>query len=86
MLPQDSLKIGYPDEWRDYWSFEIGCDSYLSNVRTANAFETRKNLNKIGQPIDRNEWGDSSSDDQRLLQSPHERDRLPGCDHATTLL
>lgn len=50
-------KIGYPDEWRDYSTLEIGTASYLANVRAGNAFELRRNLNKIGQPIDRNEWG-----------------------------
>ena len=50
-------KIGYPDQWRDYSSLEIGTESYLANVRAANKFETRRNLNKIGQPIDRGEWG-----------------------------
>ena len=49
-------KIGYPDEWRDYSQLEIGRDSYLANVRAGDAFETRRNLDKMGQPIDRNEW------------------------------
>jgi len=50
-------KIGYPDEWRDYATLEIGQDSYAQNVLAANAFEVRRNLNKIGGPIDRAEWG-----------------------------
>ena len=50
-------KIGYPDEWRDYSSLEIGRESYVQNVLAANAFEVRRNLKKIGGPIDRNEWG-----------------------------
>ena len=50
-------KIGYPDKWRDYSALEIGRDSYLANVRAANAFEMRRNLDKLGQPIDRDEWG-----------------------------
>jgi len=50
-------KIGYPDEWRDYSKLEIGADSYLANVRAGRAFEMRRNLDKIGQPIDRHEWG-----------------------------
>jgi len=49
-------KIGYPDEWRDYSSLKIGVDSYLANIRAANAFEMRRNVDKIGKPIDRNEW------------------------------
>ncbi|HEV8239187.1 MAG TPA: M13 family metallopeptidase [Thermoanaerobaculia bacterium] len=50
-------KIGYPDKWRDYSALTIGHDSYAANVRAANIFELRRNLNKIGQPIDRGEWG-----------------------------
>lgn len=50
-------KIGYPDEWRDYSRLEISTESYLANVRAGNAFEMWRNLDKIGKPIDRNEWG-----------------------------
>ena len=50
-------KIGYPDEWRDYSALSVGRESYLANVRAANEFETRRNLDKIGKPIDRMEWG-----------------------------
>ena len=50
-------KIGYPNEWRDYSRLEIGTESYLADVRAGNAFETQRDLDKIGQPIDRNEWG-----------------------------
>jgi len=50
-------KIGYPDEWRDYSKLDVGRQSYVANVRAANAFEMRRNLDKMGQPMDRNEWG-----------------------------
>lgn len=50
-------KIGYPDRWRDYSTLQVGRGSYLANVRAAAAFETRRNLDKLGKPIDRNEWG-----------------------------
>lgn len=50
-------KIGYPDAWRDYSRLEVGRTSYLANVRAGNAFEMWRNLDKIGKPIDRNEWG-----------------------------
>ena len=46
-------KIGYPDEWRDYTKLDIGLESYLANVRQGNAFEMRRNLDKLGKPIDR---------------------------------
>jgi len=50
-------KIGYPDKWRDWSGLQTGRDSYLGNVRAANAFNYRWNLSKIGQPVDRSEWG-----------------------------
>jgi putative endopeptidase len=50
-------KIGYPDQWRDYAKLDIERQSYVANVRAADAFEMRRNLDKIGQPIDRDEWG-----------------------------
>jgi putative endopeptidase len=50
-------KIGYPDVWRDWNGLQIGRDSYLANRIAGNAFNTRWMLDKIGQPVDRNEWG-----------------------------
>ena len=50
-------KIGYPDHWRDYSSLEISADSYLENVHRATAFEFNRQLQKIGKPVDRYEWG-----------------------------
>jgi len=50
-------KLGYPDKWRDYSSLEIGSESFLKNAYNATAFEFRRNLNKLGKPVDRLEWG-----------------------------
>ena len=50
-------KIGYPDHWRDYSSVQITRSSYLNNVHEATAFEFRRQLDKIGKPVDRGEWG-----------------------------
>ena len=52
-----NVKIGYPDKWRDYSSLAISRGSYLENVRNARIFETKRNLAKLGKPIDRTEWG-----------------------------
>ena len=49
-------KIGYPDKWRDYSSVTVAPDDYLGNVNRATAFEHRRDLNKIGKPVDRTEW------------------------------
>jgi putative endopeptidase len=50
-------KIGYPDKWRDYSSMEIDRGPYVVNRARASAFEKRRDLNKIGQPVDKTEWG-----------------------------
>ena len=50
-------KIGYPDKWRDYSSIEIKRDDFVGNVHRATMFEARRELAKIGKPLDRGEWG-----------------------------
>ncbi len=51
------VKVGYPDEWKDYSSLEIVPDSYVQNVKNSRAFEFNFNINKIGKPVDDKEWG-----------------------------
>jgi putative endopeptidase len=50
-------KIGYPDTWRDYSSVEISRSDFLGDIARASAFESRRDFFKIGQPVDRTEWG-----------------------------
>src|ERR1022692_4446642 len=50
-------KIGYPDKWRDYSTLQIVRVDALGNGLRANEFELRRQLNKIGKPVDRSEWG-----------------------------
>jgi putative endopeptidase len=50
-------KIGYPDKWRDYSSVVIKANDFFGNVHRAITFESKRNLNKIGKPLDRGEWG-----------------------------
>jgi putative endopeptidase len=49
-------KIGYPKRFRDYSALEIRADDLMLNVEAAAAFETDRQLNKIGSPVDRDEW------------------------------
>ena len=49
-------KIGYPDKFRDYSSVIIRRDDYLGNVRRAEAFESRREIARVGKPVDRTEW------------------------------
>ncbi len=50
-------KIGYPDHYRDYSSVVIKGDDLLGNVRRAYEFEAKRDVAKIGKPLDRSEWG-----------------------------
>jgi putative endopeptidase len=55
-LARFSVKIGYPDRWRDYASLEIRSGDLVGNVRRAREFEFQRQLGKLGRPIDRDEW------------------------------
>jgi putative endopeptidase len=50
-------KIGYPSKWRDYSTLKVTRGDLVGNVAAANAFEYQRDLNKLGHPIDRTEWG-----------------------------
>ena len=50
-------KIGYPEKWRDYSALTVNADDALGNQERASAFENDRELNKIGKPVDRGEWG-----------------------------
>ena len=50
-------KIGYPDKWRDWSGLETDRDSYIENVMAANEFNYKWALSKIGEPVDKTEWG-----------------------------
>jgi predicted metalloendopeptidase len=49
-------KIGYPDKWRDYSSLQIVRGDLIGNVLRANEFESKRQIARIGKPLDRNEW------------------------------
>jgi len=50
-------KIGYPEHWRDYSKLTVAPDDAFGNAQRATAFENDRELNKIGQPVDKLEWG-----------------------------
>ena len=49
-------KIGYPGKWRDYPAVVVERGDFEGNVRRAAAFEFERALDKIGKPVDRDEW------------------------------
>jgi predicted metalloendopeptidase len=56
-LGKFTYKIGYPDKWRDYSSLEVVKGDAIGNAFRASSFEYQRQINKLGQPIDRSEWG-----------------------------
>ncbi|MBC6610847.1 M13 family metallopeptidase [Hymenobacter sp. BT507] len=52
-----TVKIGYPDKWKDYSALTISRESYLNNVLAARKWAYQDNVGHYGKPIDRNEWG-----------------------------
>jgi len=51
------VKIGYPEKWRDYSALQIDRGPFVLNELRSENFEAKRELNKIGKPVDRTEWG-----------------------------
>jgi endothelin-converting enzyme/putative endopeptidase len=49
-------KIGYPDKWKSYDGLVVDKKTYAANVMRASAMEAKRDLGKIGKPVDRGEW------------------------------
>ncbi len=52
-----TVKVGYPDKWKDYSKLEVVPDNYFQNITNASKFAFNYNLNKVGKPVDKTEWG-----------------------------
>jgi len=48
--------IGHPEKWKDYATVPVVRDNYFANVRASTEFEVKRNLAKLGQPVDKSEW------------------------------
>ncbi len=48
--------IGHPEKWKDYSTVPVVRDNYFANVRASTEFEVKRNLAKLGQPVDKTEW------------------------------
>jgi endothelin-converting enzyme/putative endopeptidase len=51
------VKVGYPDQWKDYAGVTISRDSYFDDFIAAVRWNTRDNLSQVGKPVDRGRWG-----------------------------
>ncbi|PID88585.1 MAG: peptidase M13, partial [Bacteroidia bacterium] len=56
-LASITVKIGYPEKWLDYGPLKVTADNFYQNVRNARMFAFQDNINKIGKPYDKLEWG-----------------------------
>ncbi len=50
-------KIGYPSKWRDYSAVTISRDDLIGNLRSVSLAESKRNIARLGKPVDREEWG-----------------------------
>ena len=55
------VKIGYPDKWRDFSDAQVGDKTFVENWLASRAFDVRRQVKRLGQPVDKTEW----------LLSPH---------------
>ena len=55
-LSKFTPKIGYPDVWKDYSTLEIIAGDNVGNVRRAQEWAYQQDLDKLGEPVDKNEW------------------------------
>ncbi|HEX9171788.1 MAG TPA: M13-type metalloendopeptidase [Telluria sp.] len=56
-LAKFTPKIGYPNKWKDYSALTVSRDDLVGNVMRSRSVEYNRELNKLGKPIDRDEWG-----------------------------
>ncbi|NGZ87449.1 M13 family metallopeptidase [Duganella aceris] len=56
-LAKFTVKIGYPNKWRDYSRLVVAKDDLVGNIHRSREFEYNKEVSKLGKPIDRDEWG-----------------------------
>ena len=56
-LENFTIKIGYPDKWRNYDALQVSGDNLVGNVLAARKFGTDYERSKLGKPVDRSEWG-----------------------------
>jgi putative endopeptidase len=56
-LDRFTVKIAYPEEWRDYSALQVSADDLVGDVRASQAFEWARRVKRLNDPVDRVEWG-----------------------------
>ena len=80
------VMVGYPDKWRDYSGLQIVRGDAYGNWQRAGLFEYRRNVAKLGQPVDRGEWFMTPQTVNALFAPEPELDHLPGGDPGPDVL
>lgn len=55
-LSKISVKIGYPEKWKDYSAIQISKDDMVGNLKRIRSADFEKNVKRLGTPVDRSEW------------------------------
>lgn len=55
-LAKITKKVGYPNKWKDFSAMQIGTASYVENIQAANIWWHNYNVNKLGKPVNKDEW------------------------------
>ena len=51
------IEVGYPSKWKDYTALHLDRSTFLSNMEAFSRFAVKRNMEKLGKPVDKNEWG-----------------------------
>ena len=78
-LAKFTVKIGYPDKWRDYSALDVKTDDLVGNaMRGDRQFEYDDMAGRLGKPVDRSRWGMTPQTVNAYYSSAEQRDRVPG--------
>ena len=85
-LHKVSNKIGYPAKWKDYRKVVIKRDDFVGNVHAASIFEKKRDLAKIGKPVDKSEWTMTPPTVNAYYDPERKQHQLPGWNSAASVL
>ena len=85
-LSKITVKIGYPDKWRDYSALTVRSDDLVGNLLRASEFEHNRYVARTGGPGRQGRVADDAADRQCVLQLRDQRDHLPGRHPAPAVL
>jgi len=78
-LQKMTMKVGYPDKWKDLSSVEISRNSFIDNVINVNKWYFNYMINRYGKPVDRTEWGMEPQTYNAYYNPSNNEICVPGC-------